>query len=71
MGRHKQVGKGTSMSSRVRVVPVFNQPVDSRKLAQAILAMIHTGTGRPKGQHRPSVAGPGERDGAGQAEAPR
>ena len=40
MGRHQEVGQGTSVSSQVRAVPVFNHPVDSRKLAQAVLALV-------------------------------
>lgn len=40
MGRKRQVGVGTSTSSQVRAVPVFNQPIDRRKLAQALLALV-------------------------------
>ena len=40
MGRRNEVGQGTSVSSQVRAVPVFNQPIDSRKLAQAVLALV-------------------------------
>ena len=40
MGRKRQIGYGTSASSQVRAVPVWNQPVDRRKLAQALLALV-------------------------------
>jgi hypothetical protein len=40
MGRRRQIGYGTSTSSQVRAVPVWNQPVDRRKLAQALLALV-------------------------------
>lgn len=40
MGRRRQIGYGTSSSSQVRAVPVWNQPVDRRKLAQVLLALV-------------------------------
>lgn len=40
MGRKRQIGYGTSTSSQVRAVPVWNQPIDRRKLAQALLALV-------------------------------
>lgn len=61
MGRHKQVDRGTSDSSKVRVAPIFNQPVDTRILAQAILALAETNTGRSnrrtKTRHKPARNG--------------
>lgn len=40
MGRKSEVGPGTSVSSQVQAVPVFNHPIDRRKLAQAVLALV-------------------------------
>ena len=39
MGRKREVRAGTSASSRVRAVPIFNHPINSHTLARAILAM--------------------------------
>lgn len=48
MGRKRQVGQGTSNSSQVRAVPVFNHPIDRRKLAQAVLALVLADVDRGK-----------------------
>lgn len=52
MGRRLQVGHGTSTSSQVQAVPVWNAPIDRRKLAQAILALVLAEAERTK--KRPS-----------------
>lgn len=69
MGRRRQVRQGTSDSSHVRAVPVFNHPVDSRILARAVLAMALADADKKKRQHRPAEPDRQDPDGPGRRKA--
>lgn len=65
-GRKREVGRGTSRSSQVRVVPLWQTPISRRELAKALaMYLLWRIEQTPEATtETDGIAGPDEADGA-------